>query len=275
MRSGGGWCTSGWRAIAWRPDEVAAWADWPLNETDLHARHRWLVEHGPELRRALDGDPLFFDAKVAGWWLWGIAQWIGSGWCSRPEWKGRTHAGSNPRGILTRLGSRNGLLNRKRPWLGGPGQWMEALALRLRRVRVCYGDWKRVLTPSVTDKVGGAMLTGVFLDPPYDLRLIRGVEHGSDGAAPSDALYNHHDNDLSAEVWRWAVAHGDNPLLRIALCGYEGEHVMPAGWECAEWKASGGYGNSGKGAGRANAERERIWFSPACLKTQQGVLFGE
>jgi hypothetical protein len=43
------------------------------------------------------------------------------------------------------------------------------LAARLRRVRVCCGDWRRILTPSVTTYIG---LTGVFLDPPYahDLR---------------------------------------------------------------------------------------------------------
>ena len=30
----------------------------------------------------LMGDPDYYDAKIAGWWLWGICQWIGSGWCS-------------------------------------------------------------------------------------------------------------------------------------------------------------------------------------------------
>src|SRR4051812_38768261 len=33
-----------WRSIAWAPEEVARWADWPVNEADLHARHRWLVD---------------------------------------------------------------------------------------------------------------------------------------------------------------------------------------------------------------------------------------
>lgn len=35
-----------WRALAKDPDQVAHHADWPVNETDLLARHRWLVEHG-------------------------------------------------------------------------------------------------------------------------------------------------------------------------------------------------------------------------------------
>ena len=32
------------------------------------------------------------------------------------------------------------------------------------------------------------------------------------------------------------------------------------------WKAKGGYGSQGNGAGRANSGRERIWFSPHCLQ---------
>lgn len=63
-----------------------------------------------------------------------------------------------------------------------------------------------------------------------------------------------------------------NPLLRIALCGYEGEHDMPESWECVEWKARGGYGSQGTGTGRDNASRERIYFSPHCLKPM--TLFG-
>ena len=32
------------------------------------------------------------------------------------------------------------------------------------------------------------------------------------------------------------------------------------------WKARGGYGSQSDGRGRENAARERIWFSPGCLK---------
>jgi hypothetical protein len=57
--------------------------------------------------------------------------------------------------------------------------------------------------------------------------------------------------------------------LRIALCGYEGEHDMP-GWTLEIGKATnGGYGKEGNG----NAKRERIWFSPHCL--QPDGLFHE
>ena len=46
-----------WRAVAHAPDDVAAGCDWPVNETDLHARHKWLVKRLPDLAALLDGDP--------------------------------------------------------------------------------------------------------------------------------------------------------------------------------------------------------------------------
>jgi hypothetical protein len=72
-----------WRAIRHDPQAVADHADWPVNETDLHARHAWLVKSeqaNKALQRVRD-EPEFYDAKIAGWWCWGACMWIGSGWC--------------------------------------------------------------------------------------------------------------------------------------------------------------------------------------------------
>lgn len=74
-----------WRALQADPDAVAEAADWPVNEADLHARHQWLVDR-VEFRERMKVDPEYFDARIAGWWVWGISQWIGSGWCQKPEW---------------------------------------------------------------------------------------------------------------------------------------------------------------------------------------------
>ena len=71
-----------WRALRDDPDAVATFADWPVNENDLHARHAWLVGQKDSLQARLEGDPEFYDAKIAGWWVWGMACWIGSGFCS-------------------------------------------------------------------------------------------------------------------------------------------------------------------------------------------------
>ena len=73
-----GYIANVWRAIQAAPNEVAEWCDWPVNEADLHARHRWLRDRAPLLDRLVE-DPDWFDAKIAGWWIWGISAWIGNG----------------------------------------------------------------------------------------------------------------------------------------------------------------------------------------------------
>jgi hypothetical protein len=60
-----------WRAVQADPDEVARWANWPVNEADLHARHLWLVDLALPLTERLISNPDYYDAKVAGWWVWG------------------------------------------------------------------------------------------------------------------------------------------------------------------------------------------------------------
>lgn len=86
-----------WRAVQADPERVAALCDWPVNEADLTSRHKWLVRHAREIQlatRCMD-DPEFFDAKVAGWWCWGLSQWIGGGWCTAYE--GDEAVASEPR----------------------------------------------------------------------------------------------------------------------------------------------------------------------------------
>ncbi len=234
-----------WRAVAAAPEEVARHADWPVNEADLHARHAWLVAHHPALRARLDADPEAYDAKVAGWWVWGLSCWFGTGWCD-----------------LSRARPARQIPHLSRPGHGAHAVGADlaidytALQRRLRRVRVACGDWQRVLKDSVTLSPGSTC--GVFLDPPY----AEGDQQYSAGGTGSN---------VSAEVRAWAVENSCNPRLRIVLAGYEGEHAMPQGWRCKEWKALGGYGNA---AGNENAKRERLWLSPACLGDEALPLFG-
>ncbi|NVJ13156.1 DNA adenine methylase [Myxococcus sp. AM010] len=333
-----------WRALSAAPDEVAHHADWPVNEADLHARHRWLVAQA-DFRARMRQDPEYFDARIAGWWVWGICQWIGSGWCAQPSWasqdaaggaktcgiataeyakrpmldkpgrgvhqlgvregnslanavnwEGRSNAGRRARGVHSQRarelsasaawekrpsmgrGGRgvhgNSLWSQKPDLSGSRGAagrgvhasgrqggilgWMQALAERLRYVRVCCGDWQRVTSRSVTECIG---VTGVFLDPPY-----------SDAAGRDPSLYAEENLQVAHHVREWAVANGDNPRLRIALCGYEGEHALPASWRCVAWKAPGGY--AAARGNHANALRERIWLSPHCLAPVEDPFHG-
>jgi hypothetical protein len=124
-------------------------------------------------------------------------------------------------------------------------------------VRVCCGDWTRVCGPSPTVKNG---LTGVFLDPPYS------------HAERDNALYAQ-EMACAEAVREWAIANGPDPRMRIVLCGYEGEHDMPAGWRVIPWHAQGGYAHQGNGEGTANRKRERLWASPHC--PAQGLFDAE
>jgi len=332
------WIANFWRALQADPADLARHADWPVNEADLHARHLWLVKQ-VDFREKMKTDPAFFDVKIAGRWVWGISQWIGSGWCAVAGGQGRQDppAGADPwlkrpdlasegkgvlaakRPYLTNHGGGMGVHGgRKRPRLGNdhgrgvlckevpdqipdlsgdsgaagrgihasglitPGrgaagkgnprgtavpsaandglyEWFYALSSRLRRVRVCCGDWKRILGPAPTTCIG---TTAVFLDPPY------AVEDRSD-------VYGEESRDVAHDVRAWALANGNNPELRIALCGYdEHEEEVPANWDRVYWKANGGFANQKKEGmrGRENARRETIYFSPHCLRPQENLF---
>ena len=77
-----GFVANFWRALQADPKAVAHYADLPVNETDMHGKHAWLVGQCTGLTAKLEGDPEYYDAKIAGWWVWGLNCWIGGGWCS-------------------------------------------------------------------------------------------------------------------------------------------------------------------------------------------------
>jgi hypothetical protein len=314
-----GYICNFWRAIQRDPDAVADWCLSPVNEIDLTARHRWLCER--ERKTAflarMHEDPDYHDAKIAGWWVWGISAWIGSNWCTG-WWDGGTggtdvhrklpHLGDGGTGVhrkLPHLGTGGKGVHRQLPHLGDGGKggtascptsgtagsteaklpqigthaahgvhlrtlvdptdlrgYFYALTSRLRSVRVCCGDFSRVLTPAVVGIDLAPHGVGVFLDPPYTV------------GREADDLYAAGGAGVAEAAAAWAFANGDNPRLRIVLCGYEGEHVIPPTWRTIERKESGGYANTGKGE-NANRHRERLWLSPSCLVTErerQGVM---
>jgi len=265
-----------WRALSIDPDAVAHHADWPVNEADLFARHLWLVNEGKrQMRDGMDANPDWYDAKIAGWWLWGICQWIGSGWCSGTgPWSVQegqlVHLGNAGQGVnrqLVHLGDAGQGVNRQRVHLGDAGRgdgmpvnqalygYMYQLAERLRGVRVVCGDWERVVTNGALSY--GATV-GVFLDPPY-----------SDAANRDMTLYNVDSGSIAHDVREWCLVNGYNPRYRIVLAGYEDEHAdyMPPTWRVMNWKANASFQSSrSNGANQTNRHKERLWFSPHCLR---------
>ena len=286
-----------WRALAADPDEVAYYADWPVNETDLMARHLWLVAQGRKRIESMEADPEFYDAKVAGWWLWGINCWIGGGWCAGRgpwqvvngavvltkeqggQWRQRPHLGTGGQGVNRKrphLGNGGRGVNRQRPHLGDGGRdkpgketnvddltaYFRILAERLRRVRVCCGDWTRVVTKGAL--VYGNFV-GVFFDPPYQ------------GDVRTRDLYRVDDHEISSSVRTWCLAHGDDPRLRIVLAGYEEEHkaFLPPTWRQYRYSAGACYQtHAGGGHNAQNRHKECLWFSPHCI-LDAAPLFAE
>lgn len=236
-----GHLTNVWRSIKLAPDEVAYYCDWPVNQLDLHARRDVLMAVEPDLTERLRAQADYYDAKLAGWWVWGISQWIGDGFIGEKS-KKIPHLSDTGKGIHAK-----GQI----PHLSNSGMGIfHRLSHRLRRVRITCGDWSVICADSIMTTRG--YLTGVFLDPPYVASSRRG------------GIYRHDSKTVGHDVREWALKMGENPKVRIAFCDYESEHDMP-GWSVFQWKAQGGYGNQINGQANENADRERIWFSPHCL----------
>ena len=141
-------------------------------------------------------------------------------------------------------------------------EYMQRLRDRLRRVRVCSGDWQRVVTPAAMRLDTG--LVGIFLDPPYSTEANRDM-----------GIYTVDSGKVAHEVRAWAFANGDDPRLRIAVCGYNAEMgELPNGWTAHKWKAAGGYGSQGEGRGAVNAGEECVFFSPHCLTGDESYQNG-
>jgi hypothetical protein len=292
-----------WRAVRSDPEKVAEYADWPVLESDLHARHKWLVRsaEAAEWRERMRTDPEAFDAKIAGWWVWGLCCWIGTGFCgigvdwnqipklshavgeNRPQLADAFDIGRgvNAGGGLSlqvpllraNLGGytgsgvnaypTTGTCSARRAWLA---DWMQRLADRLRLVRTCYGHWSRICdSDSTLTRLG---TTGVFLDPPYPEHSVCGKKSRDGSLYATDKGADL--NKLRDEVRDWCQRWGSDKNIRVALCCYENdgyEPLLESGWELYAWEASGGYANQRRGGkGKAaNAKRERILFSPGCV----------
>lgn len=224
-----GHITNVWRSIAWAPDDVARWAAWPPSSIDLRARRAWLIDQRAAMTQRLERDPMFFDAKAAGWWLWGKGIWSPPMWPELPSCQRdatmRLHCYGQ--GVHS-LGNRDSL-----------HEVIAALSARMRHVRIAQGEWSSCVRKWVGIESG---TRGVLLDPPYHKRTGR-----------HQGLYSVEDMVIADEVAEWARAKGADALWRIVLCGIDGEHDMP-GWEKVVWDES---------------SRETIWCSPHCTRQHQ------
>lgn len=209
-----------WRAMALEPDRVRQLIHCPPADLELQVRHRWLLERRTAVEAGL-ADPNWCDPAAAAWWAWGQAHAYQQRWTERSS-----------RPVLD-------------PTPSGPNrldgaELLAGLAQRLRRVAVLHRDWSDVVIPSMLFR-NRPKVAGVFLDPPYD---------GDEGVYSSRT-------SVAGDVWDWALQHGSDPRLRIAVCGYDDGRKTPRGWSVLPWSSTGG---------GARRHEERIWFSPECLR---------
>ena len=224
---------------------------------------------------ALKGNPKWHDVESAAWWCWGLCLWIGSGWCAVPKTQ-RVATGNAGRGIHRATAPRQRVATSD-AGRGSSGcgldathqrhvieSWITILSERMRRVRVLCGDWSQAVQRGVMQ---WASVKAVYFDPPYAHRAKRdtGLYGDTESATVAD------------DVRAWCAENGDNPRLRIALAGYEGEHehLESLGWSVEAWKPHGhGYAAQASKAeqGKANVKRERVWYSPHCPpRVEQGA----
>jgi len=270
-----------WRSLQADPDEVAKWCDWPVNHADLSARKMRLIENEGRLLENLIADETWYDAKMAGYWIWAACCWIGSGLTriGKIPRIADTGVGVHSIGQIPHLTSAGMGVHKigQIPHLGDDNKsvqgiyneniykWFRQLSERLRYVRVVCGDWKRVCGGDWQDGFGDV---GIFFDPPY---------------AVEDRAKLYHCEDkifVANEVRQWCIERGSKPTYRIVLAGYE-EHneLADNGWTPHYWKTFGGYGNlarnNGNSRGKDNRHREVLWFSPHCQHiTNEIDLFG-
>jgi len=257
-----------WRSVERDPMATAIAVSNPVFECDLHARHLALVNKKTALAEKLMADPDFCDPVLAGWWAWGACVWIGSGWCDGSgPWQSKLNddgvpvltlnGGTGVNRQLPHLGNGGTGVNRQLPHLGDGGtgevsamlerayEWFNTLKDNLRGARIACGDWERICSPLSMARNG---ICAVLLDPPY---------------SQTDPVYAKDSNTVAHDVRAWCIVNGTNPALRIALCGHDTEHneLEKIGWRVLTWNKGGGY----QGAD----DRERIWFSPACIQTSE------
>ena len=298
-----GFVANFWRAVSLDAAEVAKHTDWPTNEADLFARHSWLVRHAGGLLERLHADPEYYDAKVAGWWCWGLCNWIGSGWCSGTgPWvhdgeklvdaRKLPHLGDAGRGVnrkLPHLGDAGRGVNRKLPHLGDAGQGVNRKLPHLGNA----GQGVNRQLPHLGDAGQGRSAYiyewfAALMDRTRGVRVAVGdwqrvltdsvtVRHGLTGVfldppytkGAMDYAAGGVGGELADKVRGWCAKNGHDKRLRIVLCGHAGEHdgLLQAGWHTRAWTARKGYASTDEAV--ENSASETLWCSPHCVPERQ------
>jgi len=296
-----------WRSLAYQPDLTAQYADWPATESDLHARHSWLLGQRESMTPRLEGDPDWCDPKAAGWWMWGASLWIGGGWCSGSG-KWQTINGElvpvegshkdavgvvRKRQKMSRVGGviQTGGVKRQRQDFGRAG----VFAMRADHDDSMEGlfEWLpwsdgahlRQLFRALAKRMERvSIVAGDWTRILGDVPLWGGIGRGMAGvffdppyagdqrSRPDTDLYGMDTVTVSTDVREWCIEYGGRPDIRIVLAGLDDEHdeLLDRDWQKTVWSASGGYARHET---QDRRHSEALWTSPGCLAFSQQSLF--
>jgi len=258
-----GYVINAWRAITYAPDLTAAWASFPIAEHELMARHFWLLRWHREHADRIPASPEWYDARAAGYWLYGQSAWIGSGWCSgKGPWVIGAHGGVVRRsdrrdpGVMQkrirvsddgvgvqRSHLREPGVSRQRPHSSNNGVGVHRAHLREPKVvaaNIAFHPmtmpqlrlWFRYLAARLRHV---RMLNGDWrraVTPAVIKTLYVRSGQGVAGVfldppyadrERKAGLYVHDDFAVAVDVRAWCLANGDDPQLRIVLAGFAGE----------------------------------------------------
>lgn len=218
-----------WRSVKYDPKGVAEYCGDPPQELTKNAFHLALAQEYPTIRERLETDPEWYNAKYAGWWVYGQCTSMGGDW-QRKVCKSNV--------ILSPDLNSSGIVNFRVDTLAT----CLALSSRLSSVRVVSGDWRRTLTRACLSR----RVHGIFLDPPY-----------------SNFKGKYRDDEaVHLQVAKWAITEGIKSNRRIVSCGYNKDEAhelyTQAGWVVHMWKGSPGFSN------KKQDKRECLYLSPHC-----------
>jgi site-specific DNA-adenine methylase len=232
------------RAVKYAPDEIARHLDFPRAELELIAYHHYTRDKFTELVARLGGDPEYYDPVIAARWAYVMAHCVmyehkrAGGWLVRDGRLVYERGAGRRRGSMASTPQLLAQLVKEHR----VSEYVAALSERLRNVWVMWNDFEVVVGKANRHDLG---VVGILLDPPYP-RHLRDFDYDTDS------------EDIWHRAARWAIANGDNPKYRIAVCGYndaESDALFPPSWSRLFWRRFG--------LGR-NKDKECVWFSPHC-----------
>lgn len=247
--------TNFWRAMKYFPEQTIDYALMPIHELDYHATGQLLADDEALLTECLRSNLYYCNPRMAGYWLhtikWSIHVYTTLGYprssdtiTITPE---KTNQYVNSKAIPVLSDAHKAFYDRAQTM-----QTAKKITQRLEKVRIINGHWDRVLNIKSFEKVSND--TAVFLDPPY---------------TGTEDIYATKTN-VATDVLDWCIENGDNPDIKICLCGYEGnEKLAEHGWTPHYWESTRGHRNIDK---NQSHKTEVAWFNPQCHQPQPDLF---